>query len=225
MRIYRQGELETRYVGYGMDTWKKAYMRVESNGKDHRIQYLADWFSEKISVKSVLNCLGTEHLVARADGYVFHCSYISRDGKAILFTAPSETGKSTQADLWHTHRGAQIVNGDRAVVRLADGQVIASGIPFAGSSSHCENQELPVQAIVYLAQAPETTISKLRGYQAFSRIWEGISVNTWDAKDMELVSRAVQITATQVPVFYMPCTPDESAVIALEQALRELEEG
>ena len=52
-------------------------------------------------------------------------------------------------------------------------------------------------------------------------MWEGCSVNTWDREDMELVSEAVTKTVTTVPVYYLPCTPDRSAVIALEQALKE----
>ena len=80
---------------------------------------------------------------------------------------------------------------------------------------------LPLEAIVYLGQAPVTTIRRMRGYEAFSRIWEGVSVNTWDKTDMELVSHVVQRIAQQVPVFHMPCTPDESAVDVLEQELKK----
>ena len=101
---------------------------------------------------------------------------------------------------------------------------MAEGIPFAGSSPYCKNRRLPIRAIVYLGQAKETSIRILQGYEAFSKIWEGVSVNTWDKEDVELVSGAVQEVARQVSIFHMPCTPDESAVIALEDALRKLEQ-
>ena len=48
---------------------------------------------------------------------VFHASYVGCDGGAMLFTAPSGTGKSTQAELWRVHRGARVLNGDKAAVR------------------------------------------------------------------------------------------------------------
>lgn len=223
MRIYRWDEEEIKYWGNVETSLEYAYLRVQSRGKHHRVQYLRSKFPEKVMVKTILNCLGTEHLIARTGGFIFHCSYIEHHGKAILFTAPSGTGKSTQADLWHQYRGAEIINGDRAAVRLVNGAVFAEGIPYAGSSPYCRNRSLPIQAIVYLGQAQETTVRKLRGYEAFCRIWEGISVNTWDKTDMELVSEAVQAAAGQVPVFYMPCTPDENAVKALEEALRKLD--
>jgi hypothetical protein len=224
MRIYRDEEKEIRYLGFSSESWEKAHLRVENIGKQHRVCYAKSYFPNKIVSRTVLNCMGAEHLIARAGGFVFHCSYIERDGEAILFTAPSGTGKSTQADLWHEYRGAEIINGDRAAVRIVDGKVMAEGIPFAGSSAYCKNRSLPIRAIVYLGQAKETSIRKLRGYEAFSRIWEGVSVNTWDKVDMEMVSAAVQEVAQQVGVFHMPCRPDESAVIALEDALRKLEQ-
>ena len=222
MRVYREGEACVRYIGTVEDGWEKAYIRVAREKNESYVQVTTSEFITNVSVKTILNSMEAEHLVAAVDGFLFHCSYIDHNGKAILFTAPSETGKSTRAERWHQHRGAEIINGDRAAVRLVDGVLMAEGIPFAGSSQYCKNRSLPIEAIVYLGQAPETSIRKMRGYEAFSKIWEGVSVNTWDKEDMERVSHVVQKAAEQVPIFYLPCTPDESAVIALEEALRKL---
>lgn len=219
--IYRNGDNTVKYIGVVQGAWEEAYIRVDSRGREHLVQVRRSGFRGRIGVHTVLNALGAEHLIAQAGGLVFHCSYIERDGKAILFTAPSETGKSTQAELWHKYRNAEIINGDRAAIRIENGRILAEGIPFAGSSSYCQNRSLCIEAIVYLTQASETSIRHIRGYEAFSRIWEGVSVNTWNRKDMERVSDVVQRTAQTVPVFHLCCTPDESAVIALEQALRK----
>ena len=216
--LYAAPEGHIRYIGS-----PDAYIRAEQQGNQHFVQVRKNPFADKISIKSVLESMEIEHLIARNYGFVFHCSYIARNGKAILFTAPSGTGKSTQAELWAKYRGAAIINGDRAAVRLADGQLLAEGIPFAGSSEYCKNRSLPIGAIVYLAQAPVTTVRRLGGYEAFSKIWEGVSINIWDREDMELVSGVVQKVAEQIPIFHMPCTPDEAAVIALEDALRKQE--
>lgn len=222
-RIYARETVQSRYIGLCKDSWEGAYLRVVHSGIEHFVQLKRNAYTTTVGVKNVLESISAEHLIARNHGFVFHCSYIDHQGKAILFTAPSETGKSTQADLWHDLRGAQIINGDRAAVRLVDGILMAEGIPFAGSSKHCKNRSLPIAAIVYLGQAPQTTIRRMRGYEAFAKIWEGVSVNTWDKQDMEAVSNVVQQAASRIPVFHLPCTPDESAVIALEQALREKE--
>lgn len=220
---YWEENTKVRYIGAVNGDWTCAYIRVCHKEKEHTVHLKRSAYLNQLGPKTVLNAIQAEHLIARNHGFVFHCSYIDRNGKAVLFTAPSETGKSTQADLWYKYRNTEIINGDRAVVRIENGELIAEGIPFAGSSQYCKNVTLPLEAIVYLGQAPVTTIRRMHGYEAFSKIWEGVSVNTWDKTDMELVSHVVQRIAQKVPVFHMPCTPDESAVNVLEQELRKLE--
>ena len=219
--VYQHNDVVIRYTGLVELGWEYAYIRAVHEGKNHTVTLRRDKFPERMDANTVLKTLMAEHLIARNGGFVFHCSFVDRNGKAILFTAPSGTGKSTQAELWKKLRGAEIINGDRAAVRLVDGKLMAEGIPFAGSSEYCKNRSLPVEAIVCLGQAPVTAIREIRGYEAFSKIWEGVSVNTWDREDMERVSEVVQCAAAGLPIFHLPCTPDESAVIALEEALRK----
>ena len=219
---YRYADTQMRYIGSAGGDWSNAYIYASHKGKEHTVQLKRSTYTAGLGPKSVLNSVGAEHLIAGNHGFVFHCSYIERNGKAVLFTAPSGTGKSTQADLWHKYRGAEIINGDRAAVRLVNGVLMAEGIPFAGSSVYCKNRSLPIEAIVYLAQAPQTTIRQMRGAEAFRRVWEGVSVNTWDKADMSAVMDTVTQLVQQIPVYYMPCTPDETAVDTLEQALRKV---
>ncbi|MBO5322838.1 MAG: hypothetical protein J6A88_01890 [Oscillospiraceae bacterium] len=214
--VYEQNGLNVRY--FGSD---RARVRVVNDGMDHAVLVERSRYRQYVSTKTVLECISMEHLLARVNGVILHCSYIDCGGRAILFTAPSETGKSTQAELWKQYRGAEIINGDRAAVRLEGDALVAEGIPFAGSSQYCSNRSLPLAAVVYLAQAKETSIRSLRGYEAFSRIWEGVSVNTWDREDVQRASSLVERVVRQVPVYLLSCTPDESAVVALEQMLKE----
>ncbi|MBE6919748.1 MAG: hypothetical protein E7469_08710 [Ruminococcaceae bacterium] len=208
-----------RYVNAIGGEWKSATLRAGHCGYDHAVEVKESVYPTGITAKTVLNAIMAEHLVLEQGGVVFHCSYIAHQGRAILFTAPSGTGKSTQAELWRKHRGAEIINGDRAAIRVTEDGVMACGIPFAGSSEYCRNETLSLAAIVYLAQAPQTTIRPLRGYESFRCIWEGCSVNTWDKADISRAADLVQRIVEEIPVYYLPCTPDESAVQALENML------
>ena len=122
--------------------------------------------------------------------------------------------------MWHKYKNAEIINGDRCAVRVIDSAIVAEGIPFAGSSKYCKKRTLEIAAVVYLQQAKVTTIKRLKGLEAFRKIWEGISVNTWDKADMANVSAAAARLAASVPTYLLSCTPDESAVLAL---LKEIE--
>lgn len=220
-RVYQEKDCLVRYIGAVKQSWEPAYIRAAHRGREHEVQLLDAQLPERIGTKTVLNSIAAEHLIAQAGGLLLHASYIEWQGGGILFTAPSGIGKSTQAALWESMRGADIINGDRAGVRAIDDEVVACGVPFSGSSQICKNRTLPLSAIVYLKQAPQTSIRRLRGSQAFRCIWEGCSVNTWDRIDVESVSETVLRVISAVPVFELACTPDESAIIALEGVLSE----
>ena len=198
-----------------------AHIRTEHRGKEHWITVAQRMVSGQISPRLVLNALDVEHLVSQSGGVILHASYIDWEGRGILFTAPCGTGKSTQAELWKTYRNADIINGDRAVVIPRDGQIWAGGLPFSGSSQYCKDRTIPLAAIVYLKQAPATTIRPLSGLEAFRKIWEGCCVNKWNRRDMETAMNLLEQVMHRVPVLELACTPDESAVIALEQQLRK----
>lgn len=220
-QVYSDGSRQIRYIGPVSRGGDLAYACAIHEGKKHTIQLKSDVFKERVGVHTVLETLAVEHLIAQNDGLILHCSYIDYEGSGILFTAPSGTGKSTQADLWKRYRGAEIINGDRAVIRLSDGDLYAEGIPYSGSSKYCEKAKLPLRSIVYLGQAPVTSIRRIRGYEAFLKIWEGVSVNTWDKFDMEKISFLVKNIVDIVPIYFLSCAPDESAIIALEKCWRE----
>ena len=135
----------------------------------------------------------------------------------MLFTAPSGTGKSTQAELWREHRGAVVVNGDRSVLRIVDSVPCASGLPYSGSSGICLNRTLPLRAIVYIEQAMENSVTRLHGFAAFRKVWEGVCVNTWDTAQVSRASDIVRKIVTSVPVCLQKCTPDLRAVEELER--------
>ena len=217
--VYAPDGALIRYVDTKQGDWQQAVLRCAHIGRTHQVQVRASAISERISARLVLNALEAPRLVAQENGFLLHASYVLWNGKAILFTAPSGTGKTTQAQLWNAHRDAQIVNGDRAAVRIENGKAVACGIPFAGSSQYCRNVTAPLAAIVYLEQAPQNRITPLRGFKAFRSVWEGCSLSRWDAGQVHLVSETVEKVLQQVPVYRLDCTKDQGAISALEEVL------
>ena len=222
IRVYRTEDAQISYKGLCAGDLNTAHLRIFRQGDKSTVQVKADSIRDRILSKLVLNAMEAEHHIVRHQGVLLHASFICHDGKAILFTAPSGTGKSTQAELWCRLRGARQINGDRASITVRDDEVRAWGVPFCGSSGVCENVSAPVAAIVYLSQAPATTITRLRSVSAYARVWEGCCVNTWDRLDVERCSQTVLDLLEKVPVFHLACTPDETAVAALERAIAQM---
>lgn len=221
MRVFRSGETQLRYKGPVSENLSGAYLCIQRRDNHAVAQVLKRVIPGMVSPKLTLDAMEAEHLIVAHHGFLLHASYICHQGKGILFTAPSGTGKSTQAELWLRLRGAELINGDRAAVMTDSAGITVRGIPYSGSSGIYKNRTLPLAAIVYLSQAPQTQIRKLKGLQAFRRVWEGCSVNVWNREDMSRCSQTVMDTVERIPVFHLACTPDESAVKALEEVLKE----
>lgn len=175
---------------------------------------------KKHTVRSLLVWGGLPHILADFRRVILHSSFLAYKGKAILFTAPSGTGKSTQAELWRVHRpGAEIVNGDRSVLSCDGGQPYAHGIPLCGTSGITKNRSMPVRAIIVLRQGPENRIRRLGAREAFTMLFSECSVALWSREDTGTVTDLLTGIISSVPVYLYACRPDASAVDDLEAAL------
>lgn len=172
-----------------------------------------------LSVGRLMYLMDAAGLFLQKDSFVLHASYIIRNGKALLFSAPSGTGKSTQADLWHTCRGCEIVNGDRVIISRDDGLFLANGAYVAGSSGICKNRTAPLDSIVLLEQAPQCAVKTIPVAKKLERLLCQCSFHPEDSqqysKMMDLISDLLQT----VPVFCYGCTKDAEAVEILEKYL------
>ena len=168
---------------------------------------------------SFLNYLGLENLFLKAGGLTLHSAHVNAGGRALLFSAPSGTGKSTQAALWEKHAGAEVINGDRTLLRKKDGVWHAYGCLVCGTSGIHKPGNEPIHAIVMLSQGTENAVRRLTAGEAFQRIYPEITVPRWNR---ELVLRAMELLddmMAHVPIYALSCTPDERAVTALREAV------
>lgn len=148
-----------------------------------------------------------------------HCSYILAHGSAILFTAPSGTGKTTQALLWRDAYGTPVVNGDCAVLCAPESTLFACGLPLSGSSADCFNLTSPVRAIVSLGQAGENSLSRLSGVDAVRVILSGTYLPQEFSEEFPRLFDLAARFAKLVPVYRLDCLPDRSAAELLYKEL------
>lgn len=159
-------------------------------------------------------------LLLPKNAFFIHSSYISVGGKAVLFSAASGVGKSTQAVLWEKHRNAEIINGDKAGVLVENG-VYACGAPFCGTSGICKNKDLPLGAIVLLHQSAENSVRRLSGVEALQGVLRNVYLDLLAPNEQnQIINLLIELLKT-VPVYSFGCTADENAVIALEKALQD----
>ncbi|MCI5648171.1 MAG: hypothetical protein MR332_01865 [Fusicatenibacter sp.] len=158
------------------------------------------------------------HMIKR-NSLILHCAYMVYLRKAILFSAPSGTGKSTQAELWDRYRGSRTVNGDRALLRKINGAWSACGWPVCGTSGICELEDTPIHAIVMLRQGEDNHIEKLSPIQAFTELYAQITINQWNRVFVQRAMELIEDLIGQVPVYQLTCNMTEDAVRCLEHTL------
>ena len=98
------------------------------------------------------------YCLENANGIIFHSSAIAVDGQAYLFTAPSGTGKSTHARLWRELLGDKVimVNDDKPIVRLIDGEFYVYGTPWNGKHRLSTNCKMKIKQFAQLIKQKRT---------------------------------------------------------------------
>lgn len=215
---------------YGTDAGEARLIGIKGQAKPYALyRELSDMEAEIFLVADALDNLrfdpvftslfALERQMIRWDSMILHCAYIKYHGTAILFSAPSETGKSTQANLWERYRGSETVNGDRALLRKIDGQWTACGWPVCGTSEICHLEDTPIHAVVMLRQGKENQAERLSPMQAFAQLYSQITVNQWNRSFVQRAVELIEDLVAHVPVWQFTCDISEDAVQCLETVL------
>lgn len=149
-------------------------------------------------------------------GFFLHCSCLKYKGDAIIFTAPSGTGKSTHTSLWRRHFGDEVVmiNDDKPLVREKDNGFTVYGTPWNGKHSIGTNTSAPIKAVVFLSQAPENSAEPISPVEALTLLLQQTvlpSDKTQMSKLLDMLGRLVET----VPAFRLGCTVSDEAVMTI----------
>ena len=184
---------------------------------DHIRCYMNEELLPEISVGFFLTRVGAAQLLLERGRFVLHASYIVHEGQAILFSAPSETGKSTQAHFWEANRGARIVNEDRVILSCEDGVWYAHGCWITGTAGVTHNVTVPVRCIVLLGQGAENRVSHPAAIEKLGRLINQCSFDDGSIEGRIKIVDLVSQMIGSVPVVAFDCRNHSSAVEELER--------
>lgn len=154
---------------------------------------------------------------------ILHCSYIIYHGQAILFSAPSEGGKSTQASLWEKYQGAEIVNGDRAVIKKEKDGWYVHSLPLCGSSGICKRKSAPLGLIAFLNKSDKNSVSALSNAQKLSMIIPQLTFESSKRSDFDKVLNLVDDIIVNKKIIMLNCRIDSEATEVLKKEVEPVE--
>ena len=219
MDIYRTAETELRYF-YNTWTREKILLASAVYQKDRiDIRVNHTWTSQSVSV---LMMLFMEKILLEQNGMILHCCYMESTEGAILFSAPSGTGKTTQSNIWNKVYGTRVINGDRCLIQKNKDEFFANGFFQHGTAVECENVTMPIRAVVIIRQSNRNYIEELAETQKVMLLYSECTVNSWDEADVNKALDLLQNFATQTRVFMLHCTMEDTAAIVLHDYLKEM---
>ncbi|HWP97016.1 MAG TPA: hypothetical protein VN426_09195 [Syntrophomonadaceae bacterium] len=198
--------------------WTSGKIQVLKNNDTNPIisyEFLSDYY-----LHHLIGMIFRYNLL-RYNGIVVHASSLAWDGKGIMFSAPSGTGKSTHVKLWQEHIGdeVQVVNDDTPAVRFVNGKPILFGTPWSGNGTNC-NMSVPLEAIVILEQADKNSIRRLSIPEALGSLMPRCFIPYFDQGFMNLAMNVFEKIVLSVPVYMLACRPDKEAVEMVYQWVR-----
>lgn len=88
------------------------------------------------------------------DTFLMHGPVISTAGQGYMISAPSGIGKTTRIKLWAEYiPDSLVINGDKPLLRVAEGTVTAYGTPWCGKEGMNINKAVPLRAIFLLERS------------------------------------------------------------------------
>ena len=156
------------------------------------------------------------------DTLMVHASVIRYEDGGYMFLGRSGTGKSTHSRLWLNNiDGAELLNDDNPVIRLADGEAVIYGTPWSGKTHCYKNEAVPLRAVVRLSQAPYNKIVRHRPLQAYASLMPACSCMRWDRTSTDALHKTVEKVISKVACWHLECLPDADAAFTCHKAVTE----
>lgn len=167
------------------------------------------------SMSHLFRMIPMRMILQRFDVLFFHASQIALGDTGILYTAPSGTGKTTQARLWQTFRDARIICNDRTLVRNG----LTYGFPFDGSEPVFSSEVHKIGALVSLSQHKINYVQRMTPSAALASLLPQMVIDTWNPDARFRATEQIMSLMQTCPIYHLACTPDRAAVECLARQL------
>ncbi len=206
------------------------WMDVESTEEEIREESSSFGFSSfSVSAEKAQSCpgyyesLSVYRKIARIlpmyQGFLMHGVVIEAFGTGIALVAASGMGKSTHAGYWKELFGDEtiIINGDKPILRLKNGKLIAYGTPWAGKEGLNENRGTELRKICFLERAEENRCERMDTASGIRKLMGYIF--TENTEDIASALHILKSAAVNTEYYRLCCRKEPDAALAAEKKL------
>jgi len=106
------------------------------------------------------------------NGFLMHGVVLDAQGTGVAFLARSGVGKSTHLNLWQQvlNEKITVINGDKPLIRIIDGEIFAYGTPWAGKERLQKNTKIKLSKICFIERNEENECVELSKDEILERI-------------------------------------------------------
>lgn len=166
-------------------------------------------------------CRSIARILPRYDRVLFHGSSLAIDGRGVLFTAKSGTGKSTHTRLWRQVFGqrVQMINDDKPFLQVTEAGATVYGTPWRGKHGIGSNLSAPLEAICFVCRGDENRVEPMSPRDLFPLLLQ----QTYAPEAPEAMVRTLALVerlSKHVRLYRLYCNMEPQAA---ETALRGME--
>ena len=163
-------------------------------------------------------CRRIAELLPKYDRVLFHGSSLAIDGRGVLFTAKSGTGKSTHTRNWRHAFGDRVkmVNDDKPFLHISQEGVTVYGTPWRGKHALGENISAPLKAIYFVNRGEENRVEAVTGRELYPLLLQ----QTYTPDDPQAMVKTLALVdrlSRNTRLLKLYCNMDpESALVACQ---------
>lgn len=214
--------VEKQCKDYIVDELQEALVSVEATDEEiaHEKEVALYSFNEGY-LESVCIYRNIALALPKYNAFLLHAAVVSVDSQGYAFTAKSGVGKSTHIKLWEKLFGnrLQIINGDKPIVRIVDGNIYAYGTPWCGKEGYNVNCSVPLKAICFLERGETDEIEMIDKSLAAGKIIHQVIVPK-SPQDIVSVLSMLDNVIRNVDIWKLKCTMNISAAEVSYNAMK-----
>lgn len=198
----------------------KSLMTYDKDYKNIEVWIDDEAFTDLATAEYIYTGMIFLELAQRHGLLPLHGSAITYDDEVILFSAPSGTGKTTHAKMWHRLYPEHVLwlNDDKPLLSIEDNKVYVYGAPFSGKHKANTNRKIPLKSIVFLRQGVTDKVTKLKKDEALKHLMVN-SLRPTEEKLWDNTLKQFDYILNNIPIYHLDASVSLNAAEAVKEAI------